>query len=58
MRYTAVSGAIMLAAGLLIAPYFWTPSALMGAVSRATPHRNQWKGSNFYSVPTQEHESG
>jgi len=30
MRYTAVSGAIMLAAGLLIAPYFWTPSALMG----------------------------
>jgi hypothetical protein len=51
MRYTAVSGAIMLAAGLLIAPYFWTPSALMGAVSRATPHRNQWKGSNFYSVP-------
>ncbi len=30
MRYTAVSGAIMLAAGLLIAPYFWTPSTLMG----------------------------
>jgi hypothetical protein len=29
MCYAAVSGAIMLVAGLLIAPYLWTPSAFM-----------------------------